>query len=103
MQVLQIQTEVERLQQELSKSLESLNRAGKEKDELDSQISCLRQSLARLEEAQAQSAKQTEEDKRREQQMEEQIKKMEQVLEVELEQFENILKAKDIEVRCVLQ
>lgn len=103
MQLLKIQTEVEALQQELLKSHESLDCANKEKNELDSHISCLRQSLACLEEAQAHSVKQTEEGKRREHQLDEQITKMEQVLEEELEQFENILKAKDVEVRCELQ
>ncbi|XP_017270711.1 pericentrin isoform X2 [Kryptolebias marmoratus] len=97
-QVLKSQTELERLQQELLKSHESLGCVENAKHQLDSQISRLRQSLALLEEAQAQSVKQTEEDKRREQQMDEQIKKMEQVLEEELEQFENMLKAKDVEL-----
>ncbi|XP_072221841.1 pericentrin isoform X1 [Leuresthes tenuis] len=97
-QVLSAQTEVERLQQELLKSSDSLDRVREEKNQLESQMSCLRQTLSHLEEAQAQSVQQREEDKRKEQQMDEQIKKMEQVLEEELEQFEHILKAKDAEL-----
>ncbi|XP_069008664.1 pericentrin isoform X2 [Embiotoca jacksoni] len=87
-----VQTEVERLQKELQKSNDSLNCAEKEKNELESQISCLRQNLARLDEAQDLSEHRT-----KEEEMDERIKKMEQVLEEELEQFENMLKAKDVE------
>ncbi|KAM4541725.1 pericentrin isoform 3-T3 [Odontesthes bonariensis] len=97
-QVLNAQTEVERLQQELSKSSDSLDCVREEKNKLESQMSCLRQTLSHLEEAQAQSVQQREEDKGKEQQMDEQIKKMEQVLEEELEQFEHMLKAKDAEL-----
>ncbi|XP_041827485.1 pericentrin isoform X2 [Melanotaenia boesemani] len=97
-QFLHVKTEVERLQQELVKKCDSLDSAEREKNELESQISCLKQTLSCLEDAQTQSVKQREEDKRKEQQMDEQIKKMEQVLEEELEQFEHILKAKDAEL-----
>ncbi|KAM9707457.1 pericentrin isoform 3-T3 [Menidia menidia] len=97
-QLLNAQTEVERLHRDLLKSSDSLDCAEKEKTELESQMSCLRQTLAHLEEAQAQSAQQREEDRRKEQQMDEQIRKLEQVLEEELEQFEHILKAKEVEL-----
>ena len=80
---------MERLQNELDKSHSNLDRAEKEKHELESQILCLRQNLDKLEEAHAQAV----------QEREEQIQKMEQVLEEELEQFENLLKSKDVEVR----
>ncbi|XP_071353542.1 pericentrin isoform X2 [Trachinotus anak] len=97
-QVLNVQTEVERLQKELEKSHDSLDSAEKEKNELESQIVCLKQNLANLEEAQAQAVHEREEHKRKEEEMDERIKKMEQVLEEELEQFENLLKAKDVEL-----
>uniref|UniRef100_A0A3Q2P6W8 Pericentrin n=1 Tax=Fundulus heteroclitus TaxID=8078 RepID=A0A3Q2P6W8_FUNHE len=97
-QLLKLQDEVDRLQQELLSSQARLDLAGREKEELEAQIHSLREDLASLEEAQALSVKQREEEKRKEQQMDEQIKKMEQVLEEELEQFENIMKAKDAEV-----
>ncbi|XP_061599182.1 pericentrin isoform X2 [Cololabis saira] len=97
-QVLNFQTEMERLQHELLKSRDGLDSAEKVKNELESQIFSLSQNLVHLEEAQTQSAQQREEEKRKEQGMEEQIKKMEQVLEEELEQFEKLLKAKDLEL-----
>ncbi|KAK5857626.1 hypothetical protein PBY51_010856 [Eleginops maclovinus] len=97
-QVVKVQTEVDRLQGELEKSLDSLDSAEKEKSELESQIFCLNQNLANLEEAQAQTAQEREEHRRKEEAMEDQIKKMEQVLEEELEQFESLLKAKDVEL-----
>uniref|UniRef100_A0A3Q1FSN0 Pericentrin n=1 Tax=Acanthochromis polyacanthus TaxID=80966 RepID=A0A3Q1FSN0_9TELE len=100
-QILNVQTEVERLQKELRKSQDSFDFAEKEKNELESQISCLRQNLACLEEVQVQSVQEREEHRRKEEEMDERIKKMEQVLEEELEQFENMLKAKDVEVRCM--
>ncbi|KAM7376064.1 hypothetical protein PAMP_005812 [Pampus punctatissimus] len=97
-QLLTVQTEVEKLQDELEKSQSSLDNAEKQRSELESQILCLRQNLANLEEAQAQAAHQSGEHKRKEEEMDEQIKKMEQVLEEELEQFENLIKAKDVEM-----
>ncbi|XP_051804402.1 pericentrin isoform X2 [Acanthochromis polyacanthus] len=97
-QILNVQTEVERLQKELRKSQDSFDFAEKEKNELESQISCLRQNLACLEEVQVQSVQEREEHRRKEEEMDERIKKMEQVLEEELEQFENMLKAKDVEM-----
>lgn len=97
-QVLNVQTEVERLQKELEKSHDSLDSAEKQEHELESQMFCLRQNLANLEEAQAQAVQEREEHKRKEEEMDERIKKMEQVLEEELEQFENLLKAKDVEL-----
>uniref|UniRef100_UPI0037E7F2AE pericentrin isoform X2 n=1 Tax=Semicossyphus pulcher TaxID=241346 RepID=UPI0037E7F2AE len=96
-QVVNVQTEVERLQEELEKSQSRLDGAEKEKNELDSQIFCLTQNLANLEEAQAQAAQEREEHRRKEEDMDERIKQMEQVLEEELEQFENLLKDKDVE------
>lgn len=99
--VLNVQTEVERLREELEKSQGSRESAEKEKCELESQIFCLRQNLANLEEAQAQAVQEREEHRRKEEEMDERIKKMEQVLEEELEQFENLLKAKDVEVRYI--
>ncbi|XP_032355881.1 pericentrin isoform X2 [Etheostoma spectabile] len=97
-QVVNVQTEVERLREELEKSQGSLDSAGKEKNELESQIFCLKQNLSNLEEAQVQAAQEREEHRRKEEEMEDRIKKMEQVLEEELEQFENLLKAKDFEL-----
>ncbi|XP_029316030.1 LOW QUALITY PROTEIN: pericentrin [Cottoperca gobio] len=95
-QVVNVRTEVERLREELERSLGSLDSADKEKNELESQIFCLRQSLANLEEAQVQTAQEREEHRRKEEKMDDQIKKMEQVLEEELEQFEKLLIAKDV-------
>ncbi|XP_031165614.2 pericentrin isoform X4 [Sander lucioperca] len=97
-QVVNVRTEVERLREELEKSQGSLDSAGKEKNELESQIFCLSQNLSNLEEAQVQAAQEREEHRRKEEEMEDRIKKMEQVLEEELEQFENLLKAKDCEL-----
>ncbi|XP_069391966.1 pericentrin isoform X4 [Paralichthys olivaceus] len=97
-QLLDAAAEVERLQNELDKSHINLDRAEKEKNELESQILCLRQNLANLEEAQAQAVLERDEHKRKEEEMDEQIKKMEQVLEEELEQFEILLKSKDVEL-----
>ncbi|KAK9534370.1 hypothetical protein VZT92_009414 [Zoarces viviparus] len=94
-QFVNIGTEVERLREELEKSQGGLDSAEKEKNELESQIFCLRQNLAKLEEAQAQER---EEHRRKEEDMDDRIKKMEQVLEEELEQFENMLKVKDVEL-----
>uniref|UniRef100_A0A3Q3K048 ELK domain-containing protein n=1 Tax=Monopterus albus TaxID=43700 RepID=A0A3Q3K048_MONAL len=82
----------------LEKSHDSLDRAEKQEHELESQMFCLRQNLANLEEAQAQAVQEREEHKRKEEEMDERIKKMEQVLEEELEQFENLLKSKDVEL-----
>lgn len=98
-QVVNVQTEVERLQEELERSQGRLDTAETEKNELESQILCLRQNLANLEEAQVQAAQERDEHRRKEEEMDDRIKKMEQVLEEELEQFENLLKAKDVEVR----
>ncbi|XP_068436282.1 pericentrin [Clinocottus analis] len=97
-QFVNIQTEVERLQEELEKSQGCLDSAEKEKKELESQILCLRQNLSNLEEAQTKAAHEREEHRRREEEMDDRIKKMEQVLEEELEQFENMLRAKDVEL-----
>ncbi|KAM6917864.1 pericentrin isoform 2-T2 [Lycodopsis pacificus] len=94
-QVVNIRTEVERLREELEKSQGGLDSAEKEKNELESQIFCLRENLAKLEEAQAQER---EEHRGKEEEMDARIKKMEQVLEEELEQFENMLKVKDVEL-----
>uniref|UniRef100_A0A3Q2FFS1 Pericentrin n=1 Tax=Cyprinodon variegatus TaxID=28743 RepID=A0A3Q2FFS1_CYPVA len=96
-QFLELQAKANNLQQELLKSQDRLDSAEREKRELEGQIHTLRENLACLEEAQAQSVKQREEEKKKEQQMDEQIKKMEQVLEKELEQFENIIKSKEAE------
>uniref|UniRef100_A0A3Q3MWM4 Pericentrin n=1 Tax=Labrus bergylta TaxID=56723 RepID=A0A3Q3MWM4_9LABR len=97
-QVLKVQTEVERLQEELKKSQSCLDIAEKEKSELESQIFCLIQNLTNMEEAQAEAVKEREENGRKREDMDEQIRKMEQVLEEELEQFENLLKDKDDEI-----
>ncbi|XP_065822477.1 pericentrin isoform X2 [Labrus bergylta] len=97
-QVLKVQTEVERLQEELKKSQSCLDIAEKEKSELESQIFCLIQNLTNMEEAQAEAVKEREENGRKREDMDEQIRKMEQVLEEELEQFENLLKDKDDEL-----
>ncbi|XP_034431835.1 pericentrin isoform X3 [Hippoglossus hippoglossus] len=97
-QLLDVAAEVERLQNELDKSHINLDRAEKEKHELESQILCLRQNLDKLQEAQAQAVQEREEHKRKEEELDEQIQKMEQVLEEELEQFENLLKSKDVEL-----
>ncbi|XP_026194895.1 pericentrin-like isoform X2 [Anabas testudineus] len=97
-QVLNVQTEMARLQKELEMSHDSLHIAEKEKEELESQIFCLRQNLANMEEAQARAVQEREENKLKEEEMEDRIKKMEQVLEEELDQFENLLKAKDVEL-----
>ncbi|XP_015248198.1 PREDICTED: pericentrin-like isoform X1 [Cyprinodon variegatus] len=97
-QFLELQAKANNLQQELLKSQDRLDSAEREKRELEGQIHTLRENLACLEEAQAQSVKQREEEKKKEQQMDEQIKKMEQVLEKELEQFENIIKSKEAEL-----
>lgn len=100
-QLLNVGTEVERLREELEKSLVALDSAVKEKNELESQIVCLRHNLANLEEAQTQAVQERDEHRRTKEEIEERIKKMEQVLEEELEQFENLLKAKDAEVSCI--
>ncbi|XP_076604354.1 pericentrin isoform X2 [Chaetodon auriga] len=97
-QVLNAQSEVGRLQEELENSQCSLDSVEKEKNELDSQVVCLRQNLANLEEAQAQAVQEREQHRRKEEEMDERIRKMEQVLEEELEQFENLLKAKDVDM-----
>ncbi|XP_054469221.1 pericentrin isoform X2 [Anoplopoma fimbria] len=97
-QVVNFGTEVERLREELEMSQGSLDSAEKERNELESQIFCLTQNLANMEEAQAQAAQEREEHRRKEEEMDDRIKKMEQVLEEELEQFENMLKAKDVEL-----
>lgn len=99
-QFVNIQTEVERLRDELEKRRGRLDGAEREKSELESQIMCLRHNM---EEAHAQAAQQSEEHGRKEEEMDDRIKKMEQVLEDELEQFEEMLKAKDVEVRNVMQ
>ncbi|XP_038584251.1 pericentrin isoform X3 [Micropterus salmoides] len=96
-QILNVQTEVQRLQEELEKSQACLDSAERERSELESQIFCLRQNLVNLEEAQAQAVQEREAHRRKEMEMDERITKMEQVLEEELEQFENLLKAKDVE------
>lgn len=100
-QVLNVQAELDRLQNDLEKSRINLDCAEKEKEELESQVFCLKQNLANLEEAQAQVVQEKEEHKRKGEEMDERIKQMEQVLEEELEQFENLLKAKDVEVRKI--
>lgn len=92
---------MERLHEELEKSLFGLDSAVKEKNELESQLDCLRHNLANLEEAQTQAVQERDEHRRTKEEMEERIKKMEQVLEEELEQFENLLKAKDAEVNYI--
>ncbi|XP_073339040.1 pericentrin isoform X2 [Pagrus major] len=93
-----VKTEMRRLCDALEKSKDSLDIAEKEKIELETQVVCLRQNLANLEEAQAQAVQEREEHMRKEEEMDERIKQMEQVLEEELDQFENLLKAKDIEL-----
>ncbi|XP_030299600.1 pericentrin isoform X3 [Sparus aurata] len=93
-----VKTEMRRLCDALEESKNSLDSAEKEKTELETQVLCLRQNLASLEEAQAQAVQEREEHRRKEEEMDERIKQMEQVLEEELEQFENLLKAKDIEL-----
>ncbi|XP_074547801.1 pericentrin [Halichoeres trimaculatus] len=94
-QALQVQTEVERLKEELEKRQSLLDCAEKEKSELETQISSLRLNLAELEEAQAQAEQEREQHRRKEEETEQRIRKIEQVLEEELEQFENLLKDKD--------
>lgn len=101
-QLLSVQTEVERLRDEVEKRQESLDKAEKEKNDLESQIVCLRHNLANLEEAQSQAVHEREEHRRKEEEMDERIRKMEQVLEEELEQFESLLKAKDMEVSSIM-
>lgn len=101
-QVLSVQTEVERLREQLEKSQVSLDRAERERSELESQLLCLKQNLTNLEEAQAQRVQEEEEHRSKEEETDGQIKRMEQVLEEELEQFENLLKAKDDEVRQIM-
>lgn len=101
-QLLSVQTQVERLRDEVEKRQESLDKAEKEKNDLESQIVCLRQNLANLEEAQSQAVHEREEHSRKEEEMDERIRKMEQVLEEELEQFESLLKAKDMEVSSIM-
>lgn len=91
-------TEVERLKEELEKRQSSLDCAEKEKRELESEISSLRQNLAEQEEAQARAEKEREKHRKKEEEMEQRIRKIEQVLEEELEQFENLLKDKDDKV-----
>ncbi|XP_034530488.1 pericentrin isoform X2 [Notolabrus celidotus] len=93
--VLEVQTELERLQEELDKRQGWLSSAEKEKNELESQISCLRQNMADLEEARAEAEQEREKHSRKEEEMDQQIRSIEQVLEEELEQFENMLKDKD--------
>uniref|UniRef100_A0A3Q3W5J8 Pericentrin/AKAP-450 centrosomal targeting domain-containing protein n=1 Tax=Mola mola TaxID=94237 RepID=A0A3Q3W5J8_MOLML len=83
---------------ELEKSQRNLDSAETEKNELQSQIVCLKQNLANLEEVQTQVLQEREEHKRKENEMDERIKKMEQVLEEELEQFQDLLKAKEVEL-----
>lgn len=97
-QVLQVQTEKRRLEEELEKSHSSLDSAEKQKSELQSQVLHLSHDLTRLEEALGEAAQEREEHKRKDEEMSEQIKKMEDVLEEELEQFERRLKDKDAEV-----
>nr|XP_046269155.1 pericentrin isoform X2 [Scatophagus argus] len=97
-QFLNVQTEVGILREELEKNKGFLDSAEKDKVELESQIVCLKQTSANLEEAHARAMQEREEHRRREEEMDERIKKMEQVLEEELEQFENLLKAKDAEL-----
>lgn len=101
-QLLDVQSKVGRLQEELERSQASLDSTLKEKSELESQMICLRLNLANLEEAQTQAVQEREEHRRKEGEMDERVKKMEQVLEEELEQFENLLKAKDVEVSCII-
>lgn len=96
--LLDVQTEMERLRDGAEKKQESLDEADKDKREMESQIFCLRQNLANLEEAQRQAVHQREMHRRKEEEMSERIRKMEQVLEEEVEQFESLLKAKDEEV-----
>ncbi|XP_036981473.1 pericentrin isoform X2 [Acanthopagrus latus] len=93
-----VKTEMRTLCDTLEKNKDSLDSAEKEKIELETQVLCLRQNLANLEEAKAQAVQEREEHRRKEEEMDERIKQMEQVLEEELEQFENLLKAKDIEL-----
>ncbi|CAJ1074387.1 pericentrin isoform X4 [Xyrichtys novacula] len=97
-QILEIESEVDRLQGELMQRQRSLERAEKARKELESQISCLRQDLANQEEAKTQAVQEREEQRRKKEEMEEQVRQMEQVLEEELEQFENLLKDKDDEL-----
>lgn len=96
--LLDIQTEMESLRDGAEKKQESLDEADKDKRELESQIFCLRQNLANLEEAQSQAVHEREMHRLKEEEMSERIRKMEQVLEEEVEQFESLLKAKDEEV-----
>ncbi|KAM8737047.1 pericentrin isoform 2-T2 [Acanthopagrus schlegelii] len=93
-----VKTEMRTLCDTLEKNKDSLDSAEKEKIELETQVLCLRQNLANLEEAQAQAVQEREEHRRKEEETDERIKQMEQVLEEELEQFENLLKAKDTEL-----
>lgn len=102
-QLIGVQTEVERLCDGAEKKQESLDDAEKDKHELESQIFCLRQNLANLEEAQSHAVREREEHRRKEEEMGERIRKMEQVLEEEVEQFESLLKAKDEEVSGITQ
>lgn len=101
--LLDVQTEMERVRDGAEKKQESLDEADKDKRELESQIFCLRQNLANLEEAQSQAVREREMHRRREEEMSERIRKMEQVLEEEVEQFESLLRAKDEEVSSLSQ
>ncbi|XP_068608225.1 pericentrin [Brachionichthys hirsutus] len=97
-QVIDVQTEVVRMQKELEESHNSLESAEKLKTELESQILLLGPNLASLGKAQARAVQEKEQHRRKEEEMAQRIKKMEQVLEEELEQFEDLLKAKDVEL-----
>lgn len=97
-----VQTEMERLCDGAEKQQESLEQADEDKRELESQVFCLRQNLANLEEAQSRALQEREMHKRKEEEMSERIRKMEQVLEEEVEQFESLLKAKDEEVSSLI-
>ncbi|KAM9777455.1 LOW QUALITY PROTEIN: pericentrin [Neosynchiropus ocellatus] len=96
-QLLKIQTEMEGLQKRLEESQKSLSSAEELKQEVESKIVCLSQSLTKLEEEQAQAVLEREESIRKGEETDERIRKMEQVLEDELEQFETLLKAKEDE------
>lgn len=93
---------MKRLQEELNKSLQSLDDAVMEKTDLESQLFSLRENLTNLEYAQIQALQEKKEHMRREAEMDERLKKVEQVMEEELEQFENLLKTKDDEVSFII-
>ncbi|CAL1575748.1 unnamed protein product [Knipowitschia caucasica] len=97
-ELLNLQAKRDDLLMELDQARASLDRAEKERHDLESQMVCLNQNMANLEETQTKVTEEREELRRKGEEMGERINTMEQVLEEELEQFENLLKSKDAEM-----